>query len=93
MALGATSALGQTPAMGKFVTPAGWIFDGPGASAAKDATRFWEFMSTDLGGKLLDVSHRLTGSRQLTADEAKPPRDRADVLGGPDHWTPLLSAN
>ena len=30
-------------AMGRFITPAGWIFDGPGSSAPKADTRFWEF--------------------------------------------------
>jgi hypothetical protein len=75
--------------MGKFVTPAGWIFDGPGASVSRNATRFWEFKSTDLTGKPLDVTQRIVGSRQLTADEAKQQRDLAYVLGGADHWNPV----
>jgi len=76
-------------AIGKYVTPAGWIFDGPGAAAPKENIRFWEFQSTDLAGKPLDVSQRIAGSRQLTAAEATQQRDLAFVLGGADHWNPL----
>jgi pectin methylesterase-like acyl-CoA thioesterase len=76
-------------AMGKGVLAAGWVFDGPGAAASKERTRFWEFQSTDLAGKPLDVSQRVAGSRQLTAAEAAQQRDLAFVLGGADHWNPL----
>ncbi len=72
-------------ALGAFVTPAGWVFDGPGAGAPKDSIRFEEFHSTDLAGKLLDVSTRLAGSRQLTAAEADAERDAVHVFGG---WDP-----
>ncbi|MFM9954466.1 MAG: pectinesterase family protein [Opitutaceae bacterium] len=75
-------------AMGKFVTPAGWIFDGPGAAAPKDNICFWEYQSTDLTGRPLDVSQRVAGSRQLTSAEAAQQRDLAYVLGGTDHWNP-----
>ncbi|MEN9636979.1 MAG: hypothetical protein RL077_5383 [Verrucomicrobiota bacterium] len=75
-------------AMGKFVTPAGWVFDGPGAAAQKDNIRFFEFQSTDLAGKPLDVSQRIAGSRQLTPAEATQQRDLAFVLGGTDNWNP-----
>ena len=75
-------------AMGPFVTPAGWVFDGPGAAASKETTRFWEFQSTDLAGKPLDVSQRVVGSRQLTAAEAARHRDIAFILGGADQWNP-----
>lgn len=75
-------------AMGRFVTPAGWIFDGPGAGASKATTRFWEYQSTNLTGQPLDVSQRIAGSRQLTAIEAAQQRDIARVLGGADHWNP-----
>ena len=78
-------------AMGKFVTPAGWVFDGPGAAASKETTRFWEFHTTDLAGQPLDVSQRIAGSRQLTATEATQQRDLAHVLGGTDHWNPLTA--
>lgn len=76
-------------AMGRFVTPAGWIFDGPGAAASKEHIRFEEFRSTDLTGRLLDVSTRVAGSRQLNSTEAAQLRDLAHVLGGSDHWNPL----
>ena len=75
-------------AMGKFITPAGWMFDGPGAGASKETTRFWEFQSTDLTGQPLDVSQRVAGSRQLTSEEAARQRDLAHVLGGADGWNP-----
>jgi pectin methylesterase-like acyl-CoA thioesterase len=75
-------------AMGKSVTPAGWVFDGPGAAASKATTRFWEFQSTDLAGKPLDVSQRIAGSRQLTAADAAQQRNLAFVLGGADKWNP-----
>jgi pectin methylesterase-like acyl-CoA thioesterase len=72
-------------AMGKLVTPAGWVFDGPGAAAPKDNIRFEEFHSTDLAGKPLDVSQRIAGSRQMTAEEATNQRDAVKVFGG---WDP-----
>ncbi len=75
-------------AMGALVTPAGWIFDGPGAAASRATTRFWEFQSTTLNGQPLDVSQRVPGSRQLSATEAARQRDPAHVLGGTDGWKP-----
>jgi pectin methylesterase-like acyl-CoA thioesterase len=75
-------------ALGKFVTATGWIFDGPGAAASKATTRFWEFQSTDLTGKPLDITQRVAGSRQLTGAEAAQQRDVARILGGADGWNP-----
>ena len=72
-------------ALGAFVTPAGWVFDGPGAAAPKDKIRFEEFHSTDLAGKPLDVSQRIAGSRQMTAADAASERDVVKVFGG---WDP-----
>ncbi|MBL9189383.1 MAG: hypothetical protein JNK23_18005 [Opitutaceae bacterium] len=72
-------------AMGKFVTPAGWIFDGPGAGAPKESIRFWEFQSTDLVGQPLDVSGRHPASRQLTPAEAARLRDLRNIFGD---WNP-----
>ena len=80
-------------ALGAGISPAGWVFDGPGAGASKATTRFWEFQSTDLAGKPLDVSQRIAGSRQLTAAEAAQQRDLAFVLGGADHWNPRNNSN
>lgn len=75
-------------AMGKFLTPSGWIFDGPGALASKESIRFEEFRSTDLTGQPLEVSTRVAGSRQLNPAEAARRRDIAFVLGGADKWNP-----
>jgi len=75
-------------ALGPGVSPTGWVFDGPGAAAAKDRTRFWEFQSTDLAGKPLDVSQRIAGSRQLTPEEAAAQRDLAKVFDG---WNPAAA--
>lgn len=76
-------------AVGGPLTPAGWIFDGPGKDAPKDHIRFEEFHSTDPAGKPLDVSQRIAGSRQLTKEAADQEREIANVLGGADHWDPL----
>jgi pectin methylesterase-like acyl-CoA thioesterase len=72
-------------AMGNFVTPAGWVFDGPGAAVPKDGIRFEEFHATDLAGQPLDVSQRIAGSRQLTTAEAAGERDVIKVFGD---WDP-----
>ncbi len=79
-------------ALGKFVTATGWIFDGPGAAASKATTRFWEFQSTDLTGKPLDITQRVAGSRQLTGAEAAQQRDVARILGGADGWNPRAAS-
>ena len=71
--------------IGPFISPAGWVFDGPGAAASKEHIRFEEFQSTDLAGKPLDVSQRIAGSRQLTPAEAAKLRDVATVFGD---WMP-----
>jgi hypothetical protein len=68
--------------MGKHIAPEGWMVTGAGAGAA---LRFWEYQSTAEGGGLLDVSRRLAGSKQITADQAATMRDPAQVLGG---WMP-----
>lgn len=70
------------------LTPAGWVFDGPGKDAPKDHVRFEEFHSTDAAGKPLDVSERHAASHQLTQEEADKERDIAYALGGADHWNP-----
>ena len=72
-------------ALGPGISPEGWTFDGPGAAASKATTRFWEFQSTDLTGRALDVSHRIAGSRQLSAAEAARERDIGKVFGS---WNP-----
>jgi pectin methylesterase-like acyl-CoA thioesterase len=74
--------------IGPFLTPAGWVFDGPGAAASKEHIRFEEFQSTDLAGKPLDVSQRIAGSTQISAADAAKLRDVVSVLGGTDDWDP-----
>jgi pectin methylesterase-like acyl-CoA thioesterase len=68
--------------MGKHVAPAGWTVTN---GSAGGSLRYWEYQSTDESGGMLDVSRRLAGSKQISADDAKKLRDPAQVLGG---WTP-----
>ena len=78
-------------AMGSFLSPVGWQLDrapGKAADAAMPSTagiRYWEYQSTDLDGKPLDVSARLPASRQISAEEAAQMSDIGKVLGG---WVP-----
>jgi pectin methylesterase-like acyl-CoA thioesterase len=74
--------------IGSFLSPAAWLLDkAQGAEAVGPAPkiRFWEYRSTDLDGKVLDVSKRHAVSRQITEAEAVKMRDVAFVLGG---WKP-----
>lgn len=72
----------------KGIPPFGW---GPIEGDASHL-HFWEYNSTDMDGKPIDVSQRDAASRQLTeaADAATIGRYRnpAFVLDG---WTPVLS--
>jgi hypothetical protein len=72
--------------MGPHISPAGWTIT-PAGTTATGALQFWEFQSTDLSGRPLDVSQRDPASRQITAAEAAGLRNRAAVLGG---WDPTL---
>ena len=71
----------------KDIPPIGW---GP-IEGDTNHLHFWEFNSTDLDGKPIDISHRDPASRQLTmpADAATIAtyRNPTFVLGG---WTPVL---
>lgn len=74
--------------IGPFLSAVGWVLDkAPGAAAPgpTDHVRYWEYHSTDLAGKPLDVAARLPASRQITAEEAAQMRDISHVLGG---WNP-----
>ncbi|HSU41208.1 MAG TPA: pectinesterase family protein, partial [Polyangiaceae bacterium] len=66
-------------AMGSHITRAGWLVTG---GSPTSALRFWEYQSTDLDGKPLDVSGRLAGSTQISAAQAATMRDPSAVLGG-----------
>jgi pectin methylesterase-like acyl-CoA thioesterase len=75
--------------LGPGVSPAGWIFDGPGEHAPKERIRFWEHGSLGADGRPLEVARRIAGSRQLTSAEANAHADLARFFGGPDSWNPL----
>jgi pectin methylesterase-like acyl-CoA thioesterase len=68
--------------MGSFISPAGWTITG-GTDTSQ--LRFWEYGSVDPSGQPIDVSQRVAGSTQITADEASAMRDASAVLGG---WQP-----
>lgn len=74
--------------IGSFLSPVGWMLDkAPGADkpSPADHVHYWEYRSTDLAGKPVDVSARLPASRQLTSEEAAQMRDAVHVLRG---WDP-----
>ena len=75
--------------LGPGVSPAGWIFDGPGANAPKGEIRFWEHGSVDAYGRPIDVSRRAAGSRQLDAVTAAAHADLIRFFGGGDPWNPV----
>jgi hypothetical protein len=69
--------------MGSHIIPAGWLLNN---STAAPNVQFWEYKSTDLNGVPIDVTQRLSVSRQLLASEAAQWSDPAFVLGG---WVPF----
>ena len=71
-------------AMGAHIAPVGWQLNN---SSVAPNVQFWEYRSTDLAGAPLDVSQRLSVSRQMTAQEAAQWSDPAFVLGG---WSPVV---
>jgi pectin methylesterase-like acyl-CoA thioesterase len=73
--------------MGAQVPPFGWEAKGTNVSHL----RFEEFHSTDAQGKPVDVSKRLSASRQITADEADELSDPAKVLSYHDAWNPRIT--
>ena len=69
-------------AIGPHVRPEGWLLNN---AAEAPRARFWEYRSTDLGGRPLDVAGRAPFSRQLSDEEARRWSDPAAALGG---WSP-----
>jgi hypothetical protein len=65
-------------AMGPHIRPEGWLLNN---AASAPQVQFWEYQSTDLDGKPLDVSARAPFSRQLSDDEARLWKDPAFSLG------------
>ncbi|MEU8221080.1 pectinesterase family protein [Kribbella sp. NPDC048915] len=74
-------------AMDDHVKQTGWQITSPNDCAAAPQLRFWEYRSTDLAGRPLDISARLTCSRQLGDEEATRLRDPSLVFGG---WHPVV---
>lgn len=70
--------------MGGHIPAAGWLITGD----EQGRLRFYEFNSTTLGGKPVDVSQRHPASRQLSASEAAELSDPNKVLAGQDDWKP-----
>jgi polygalacturonase len=68
-------------AMGPHVLPVGWLLNN---ATTAPSVQLWEFGSTDLHGRPLDVSGRAPFSRQLTVPEAALWSDPEFVLG----WAP-----
>lgn len=68
-------------AMGPHVSPAGWLLN---HATTAPFVQFWEFGSTDLMGRRLDVSGRAPFARQLTVPEVSLWSDPEFVLG----WAP-----
>jgi len=74
-------------AMDAHILPQGWLLNTtpPNDCSQAPQLQFWEYRSTDLDGRPLDVSQRLPCSRQLSDDEAAQWSDPAFVLNG---WVP-----
>jgi pectin methylesterase-like acyl-CoA thioesterase len=72
-------------AMDTHIPAAGWKLDNATTSST---VQFWEYKSTDLNGALLDVSSRLSSSKQIDAATAVQYRDPSFVLGG---WAPAFA--
>ena len=71
--------------MGPQVPVQGWDAKGTNTSHLK----FEEFHSTDLMGRPLDVTQRVSCSKQLSEDEAVKLSDPKIVLSKFDLWDPL----
>ena len=71
-------------AMDAHVRPVGWLLNNATCDQAPNI-QFWEYHSTKLNREPIDVSNRLSCSRQLLDDEAAEWSDPAFVLGG---WVP-----
>jgi pectin methylesterase-like acyl-CoA thioesterase len=68
--------------MSNAIDPTGWLLT---AGSATSSLRFWEYKSVDASGNAINVSSRLSGSRQLSDSEAAMMRDPTVVLNG---WQP-----
>ncbi|HXU63422.1 MAG TPA: hypothetical protein VN962_17105, partial [Polyangia bacterium] len=64
------------------IASTGWTITG---GTDTSMLRFWEYQSVDAGGQPVDVSQRVSGSKQLSASQASMLRDPTVVLAG---WQP-----
>ena len=71
-------------AMDSHIRPQGWLLNNATCDQAPNI-QFWEYHSTDLAGNPMDVSQRISCSRQLTDEEAAQWSDPGFVLSG---WVP-----
>ena len=69
--------------MGSHIDPKGWLVATSGVDNSK--VRFWEYQSTDETGAPVDVSQRISASKQIDDATAAQMRDVTVVLGG---WNP-----
>ena len=72
-------------AIGPQLLPVGWQLNNATTSAT---VQDWEYQSTDLNGASLDISKRLSSSKQIDAATAAQYRNPAFVLGG---WNPAIA--
>jgi pectinesterase len=74
--------------MGPHIKSEGWHpWDGEKNTKPEENTRYSEFGSTDLDGKPIDLSGRISWSKQLTAEDAAQITVES-VLKGMDGWNP-----
>ncbi len=73
--------------MGPQIAAAGWQLNNATCGQGSHL-QFWEYGSTDLAGKPVDTSHRLSCSEQLTANQASTWSDPRTVLSG---WNPTAA--
>ena len=74
-------------AMGAHISPLGWLL-GTSNNVTSTTVQYWEYQSTDLSGATLDVSKRISSSRQLSDAEATLWSNPAFVLSG---WVPQIA--
>lgn len=70
--------------MDSHIRPPGWLLNNATCDQAPNI-QFWEYHSTDLAGNPIDVSQRISCSRQLTDEEAAQWSEPGFVLSG---WVP-----
>jgi pectin methylesterase-like acyl-CoA thioesterase len=74
-------------ALGAHISPAGWLLNN---ATSSPTIQYWEYKNTDLNGATLDITKRISSSRQLSDSEATLWRNPAFVLGG---WNPQVATS